>query len=286
MSNRLRNVCFTLNNWTDDERADVVRFAGLDYVSYLIFAEETGESGTPHLQGYFEMTKQLSLSTLKKIPGLERAHLEKANGSAADNLKYCTKERPLDFTAGEPKNPGKRTDMIELAEAITVKKMKLQEIADQYPVKLILHSKGIMALRALQIKPYNDGPKMVIWCWGETGMGKTYWAMHYGPPEDTYIHGPEMGQWWDNYDGQGYVVKDEERGQTPIGTMLRYTDEYPMQVPYKGGFVNFRPHTIIICSPKHPKDIYGDDEMDLQTAQLLRRIKQIKHFTQRPEALV
>ena len=47
-----RNLCFTVNNYTDAERLHI-----LDHVmwSYVVVGEEIGEEGTSHLQGYGEL---------------------------------------------------------------------------------------------------------------------------------------------------------------------------------------------------------------------------------------
>ena len=110
-----RNWCFTLNNYTDEH------VAALDalhpsHVSYLLFGFETGESGTPHLQGYVQFTKKLRLTGVRKlIPG--NAHVEVAKGSADDNYKYCTKGG--DFKEyGSIKKKGDRCDLEAFKEAV------------------------------------------------------------------------------------------------------------------------------------------------------------------------
>jgi hypothetical protein len=59
---RLRNICFTLNNWTDQQYQSLM---GLD-VSYIVFGKEVGESGTPHLQGYCEFKNSTSFKSIQK----------------------------------------------------------------------------------------------------------------------------------------------------------------------------------------------------------------------------
>ncbi|AXH76021.1 MAG: putative viral replication protein [Cressdnaviricota sp.] len=83
-----RKWCFTLNNWTEDEYLSIKNYIitkGLDYV----VGKEVGENGTPHLQGYLSSKNPMMFSRLKKV--MPRAHLEKARGSNAENLKYCSK---------------------------------------------------------------------------------------------------------------------------------------------------------------------------------------------------
>ena len=84
---RLRKVCFTLNNYSEEEYTQILNsFNGMKYT----IGKEVGEEGTPHLQGYVEFGRQLSFKQLKKIN--ERAHWEKPRGNKEQNQKYCSKE--------------------------------------------------------------------------------------------------------------------------------------------------------------------------------------------------
>ena len=62
---RTRNVCFTLNNYTTADIDKGVEF-GTNKCTYLVYGEEIGELGTPHLQGYLELNDPMSFSALQK----------------------------------------------------------------------------------------------------------------------------------------------------------------------------------------------------------------------------
>jgi len=81
---RVRNWVFTLNNYSAEE---IERLAKEE--SYL-FQEETGENGTPHLQGLLCFRNPMSLSSMKKIN--ERAHWEPCKNKIA-SIQYCSKEK-------------------------------------------------------------------------------------------------------------------------------------------------------------------------------------------------
>lgn len=81
--------CFTLNNYTEEEKA------GLDAledeskrsesgINYVIYGIEVGESGTRHLQGYIEFSRRVRLSGCRKL--LPRAHFERRRGTSLQGV--------------------------------------------------------------------------------------------------------------------------------------------------------------------------------------------------------
>jgi len=98
-----KHWCFTLNNPTDDEKhllhthgEEIGLEDGDPLFSYLIFGREVGESGTPHLQGFFILSKKARIPQIKQIPGLERCHLEMARGTPTQAATYCKKDGDFD----------------------------------------------------------------------------------------------------------------------------------------------------------------------------------------------
>lgn len=81
--------CLTLNNYTEDEEKMLVEWISSN--SSAILGREVGESGTPHIQGYFELKTKLRFTALKKVPCMARCHLEEAKGNKEQNEKYCSK---------------------------------------------------------------------------------------------------------------------------------------------------------------------------------------------------
>lgn len=79
--------CFTLNNYSDiDIRAICINFKGLDWC----MAEEVGEEGTPHLQGYVEHRRRCR--PIEKYGLNKSIHWEKAKKNREVNVDYCNKE--------------------------------------------------------------------------------------------------------------------------------------------------------------------------------------------------
>lgn len=86
---RPENPCtkwfFTLNNHTDDEVFQLIEFCKNRTKNYA-FQEERGESGTPHLQGCFQLKSKCRLEGVKKL--LPRAHWEHTKLQKASEW-YC-----------------------------------------------------------------------------------------------------------------------------------------------------------------------------------------------------
>lgn len=79
-----RNWAFTLNNYKEVDINRLTSFGG-EYV----FQEETGENGTPHLQGLLIYKNAVSFNSVKKL--IPRAHIEKCKNKNA-SIRYCSKE--------------------------------------------------------------------------------------------------------------------------------------------------------------------------------------------------
>lgn len=77
---------------------------------------------------------------------------------------------------------------------------------------------------------------------------------------DSKFWKPGDYKWFDGYDGQPIVILDDYRGEYPLQMFLKLCDRYSMQVPVKGGFVNWGPKKIYITSNLHPNDWYPDED--------------------------
>lgn len=112
-----RHWIFTLNNYTEDD----VQACHLlkDHVNVIVVAKETGESGTPHLQGTIGFKDQMRKSTVRKFFN-GRAHWEVSNAQAPE--VYCLKEPPI--IKVDNRAPGIRTDLTNAMLAATSGKSK------------------------------------------------------------------------------------------------------------------------------------------------------------------
>lgn len=122
MPNGCKNWCFTLNNPTDVDNAhiaDLINTAdGL--VSYLVVGREVGNSGTPHLQGYVQFSRRVSLARCKRLIS-DRAHFEVSRGTPLEASNYCKKDGDFNEYGQLGGSQGKRTDWEKLKDFVLEK---------------------------------------------------------------------------------------------------------------------------------------------------------------------
>lgn len=85
---RVRNWCFTLNNYTDE---DISTLTSLTDAQYMFEQEIAPTTGTEHLQGFIIFKNPRTITGLKRI--LRSAHWEEMKGTIDQNILYCTKEK-------------------------------------------------------------------------------------------------------------------------------------------------------------------------------------------------
>lgn len=270
MSSQARAYCFTLNNPDEDEV--LVPQTWPDNYNYLVYQVEEGTEGTRHLQGYINFKNPVRFESFRKyFPG-ERAHIERAKGTAKQNRAYCTKtegrvDGPWEF--GDMPEQGKRNDLLAMKADLDAG-ASLQQISEDYTGLFLRYSRGIKEYRTLHFQHSNEA-KTVKCYWGSTGVGKTRKCYEEHP--DAYWKTRSVGtsQWWDGYDGQSTIVIDEFYGWFPWDFLLRLTDRYPLQLECKGGSVPCAATTIIFTSNKHPREWYPNSKYEWNALNPLKR---------------
>lgn len=274
---RSKYVCFTLNNYTSAEVEAFDRW-GQAYCTYYTYGREVGESGTPHLQGYFELATARRFQTLKRTftaLGLDRLHFENRMGNSDQAAEYCHKEgNYTEFGHRSKSRQGKRTDLDNLREDL-LQNLPLQEIAQTHFASFIRYQRGINAFRSI-LAPERNWEMEVRVYWGKTGTGKT--RRVYEESEGRAVYSHPGGPWFDGYDQQEIVLFDEFTGSYfALPYLLRLLDRYPMRVPIKGGFVSFVPRIIYITANYAPEAWYTNAKPE-HVAALMRRLTDILFF--------
>lgn len=228
MPGKLRNVCFTLNNYTD---AQIETIKEID-CNYMVFGEEIGESKTPHLQGYIEFPNSRSFASIKS--DLYNAHIEARRGTAKQASDYCKKEDFEPYEKGEISNQGKRSDIVALYEKVKEGVPDI-ELQDALPSAYMKYYKAVDRVRiniSREDKVWK--PVKVTVLVGPTGVGKSRKAREIDPDLYNVSYGEKL--WWDGYDGQKTILLDDFYGWIRYGHLLNLLDGYPFNLPIKGGF--------------------------------------------------
>lgn len=250
MGQRSRAWAFTINNFEDEDKK---KLCDLD-CQYIVFGEERGEEGTPHLQGYVYFKTLKSLKQLKKV--VERGHYEVAKGSAEQNRVYCTKDGEfvergeMPFTAGQPSaaERNKRLRDAPLNELVESGELAMNQVPVIKKARIILAQEGDSVET-----PHCKG----VWIHGPPGTGKSHYARETYP--GLYIKA--QNKWWDGYQGEKVVLLDDY--DTPmLGHHLKiWADKWKATGEIKGGTVNLKHELFIITSNKTPQEIWPDDDM-------------------------
>jgi hypothetical protein len=277
---RSRRFQFTVNNYP---KKDMKRFhalaESLESHRYICYGLETAETtGTPHIQGYIELTQAQRFTFLqnyfdfKRNGKLLQFHVEVANGTAEDNKKYCKKDGDF-YEFGEPATQGSRTDLREIKEAVKANPKDLPRIIDEM-------ANNQQQLRyAESLQPYyfqhrspDIAPK-VYWIYGQTGVGKT--SLVYRSFTD--ICSVSDGHW----PGTGYrqneclLFDDFREGNIGFEQLLKIADRYPYDLQVKGGFIPLNSPYIVFTSPQAIDDSFTFAGGCENLLQLKRRLTEI-----------
>lgn len=273
---------FTLNNPTEEEQETLrsqvqTRLPDSSVeLTYLSFSREVGENGTPHLQGYLELSRRLRRRTISSLFG-PRLHLERRRGTQAEAITYCKKDQadgtPADWEEhGErtTQTPGRRTDLDTIKEFIDDGHSE-RDLAEEHFSKWVVYRRSFAKYKEL-ITPNGIRANLKVYVlWGEPGTGKTRYVYEKYP--DVFSVPSSNLQWFDGYNGEATVLFDDYRGTGDESDLLKLLDIYPMQVPVKGGFTHWRPSRIFITSNLQPP--FGHDAIGAPLARRLHHTLRI-----------
>lgn len=262
--NRGKAWCFTTNGYTREDEELLKRLVSDSVATYLVYGREgKGEGETPHLQGYIEFGSKRAFSRVRASlpPG---THIERRQGTAAEAAAYCKKEGDF-YEAGRISRQGRRSDLEVIREEIKEGASELQ-IADNHFAQWVQYRRSFAEYRNLL---HLDRPKPVPFIhvlWGPSGVGKSRYVRHMHPDESIWNWGGD--RWFDGYNGQSVALFDDFDGTgLEFRMLLRVLDRYELQVPVKGGFVDWKPRRIYITSNRDPRFWFQGED----SAPLLRR---------------
>lgn len=124
-----KNWCFTLNNWTSEEKQSIIQLIP-DQIKYVMFSEEVAPTtGTPHLQGYLQLVKKNKMSAVSKL--IPRARLETAKGTPSQNRSYIGKSNPVQ-EFGNSITTGDRSDIEALKDTVKSGVLSLKRLREEH----------------------------------------------------------------------------------------------------------------------------------------------------------
>lgn len=265
---RSRSYVYTLNNYTEEEESAVQGIPA----TYHVYGRETGDSGTPHLQGFIYFKLQKSLSAVKKL--IPRAHLEVARDVGCA-IPYCKKDgdyweqgtAPIGAigkkcTTAERAEKNKRLRTEPLQDLVDSGEINIKEVPLLKKARTILAQEG-SALTALDTRG--------LWFYGPPGVGKSHKARNDYP--DAYIK--PQNKWFDGYLGQDAIILDDFDCKE-LGHYLKiWTDKWSCSGEIKGGTVSLRHTVFVVTSNYHPDELWEGHMLDA----IKRRFK-ITHFSE------
>lgn len=290
---RVRNFCVTVNNF---QECTVEDFKKETLISYGILGEEIGESGTPHLQGYLQLTKPQTISAFqKKLQKLGiKCALFIAKGTLEQNETYCTKEDGTIHEWGTPKAAGTRTDLADIRDMIKEEKTD-EDILAEYPGDWFRYRKSFNAYRKIcenkkilnaireemkdvKLKPWQDkaisklmnqDDRKVLWVIdpiGNTGksfLSKWLAAMH-GAFEITSGATKDIAF---AYNRQEIVVFDFSRQKEDFvnySVIEDFKNGRIFSPKYESATIRFKPAKVIVFSNWEPdKSQLSEDRWDI-----------------------
>jgi len=137
-----RRWCFTLNNYSVAESERCAAFLVGDRCVYGVVGRETGEAGTPHLQGFLILTAPQRLSFLRSNLS-DRAHYEVARGTSKEASDYCKKDGFFSEFGEVPVEQGRRTDIERFRSWVEDQgcRPSQREIAREFPSLFLRYPK-------------------------------------------------------------------------------------------------------------------------------------------------
>ena len=192
----------------------------------------------------------------RKLLGNTAPHLEPRKGTHDQALKYCQKEETripggiVHQYGDEPIGQGTRTDWLAVKQCID-DGGGYSRLAESHFGLLIRYERGLISY-AQRSAPKRSEPPLVYYFWGPTETGKSRAAWSFAP-ERTFsvpIGSTNGAVWFDGYDSSQHdvVILDDYYSNYKYTYLLQLLDRYPLQVPVKGGFVNFNSSIIVITS--------------------------------------
>lgn len=254
---KARLWCFTIQ--LGDDPVELPSLTNWPDALAICFQEELAPTTNQrHLQGVVRLNRPFSLRMLKDALN-GAAHWEICRSLKA-SLDYCRKDASRipggsSLDVGDWGHQGKSSSGSKLdALGIELNNNSSMTQADlargEYFSVFARHPNIIAAFRSATLPPRDRTvPHKCVLVYGKSGLGKSYYAAETYP--DAYRK--PGGKWFEGYSGQSVVLMEDFVGaDMPLKDWVRVVDPYPLQVEFKGGFVQLVSTTTVITSNHAP----------------------------------
>ncbi len=270
--------CWTWNNPSvTGEQLKAALETWEDHV-YSVFQKEIGVQGTPHFQGYTEFSKRKIFTNVTRMH--PQFFWQQRKGTQKQARDYCMKSGRIEdyvevgtFTECVP---GQRSDLNEVVEKVKLGK-RHRDLLEDHGATMSRYPKGIQWISSLAIKPRDkEHPPEVDLYYGPPDCGKS--RKVHDNNDDLFCNPIGQGGWYDGYEGHEQAIFEDFAGKashTSLVDFLRVLDRYPVQVPVKGGFVQWRPTHIFVTTNVHPSKWWDYTDRRPQYRALQRRFTRV-----------
>lgn len=246
---RSNKVCFTLNNYTEEECQALQRslqdLSAKSNLAFAIVGKEIAPSGTPHLQGYIRLlpkflkAKDGIVSKWRSlIPSLARAHMESAHGTDLDSKTYCSKDGDVLIELGSSETQTPAQKLVDLTSMAAVKESNPDMyIRNYFQLKKITLGNFLASttptpmtmLRWWQLEVmklvYTQTRRQILYVHDSVGnVGKSQLATHYDAILGDKVYIVQGGRSVDN----AYALMQHICEKTEFPELVIF--DYPRQV--------------------------------------------------------
>lgn len=288
---RARDWCFTDNNPVVSAEELTELFSSNSKVKYASWQLERGLEGTPHFQGYVEMTNVATLAAMKKL--LPRAHWETRKGSREAARAYSMKEDsresgPWEF--GEwlaPVGQGTRSDLSEVRDLVLAGGKTKRDVLMEFPEVLAKYPRFIdtclneslkgtvnpitdfeprqWQAKVLEMVDMDPDARQVLWVYDPKGnTGKTYLAKYLVQEKGAfYCNGGRNVDLLYAYQGEKIAIFDYVRDSEQYvgyGPIEQIKNGLLFSSKYESGMKSFPvPHVIIFANFQPDRSKMSED---------------------------
>lgn len=274
-------------------------WSGCKFAIYQL--ERADSTGQLHYQGYIVLLRSQRFNWVKKLfsrnLGRDTVHVEQARGNHGECIDYCSKEQtrvdgPWEFGSRAVVGQGKRSDLEIVREKLD-SGTSVNQIAREHFSAWVKYRGAFADYAALlrsrvaaakyQLKDFTEPALNLVaspvWLiWGDTGCGKTAWALaHFKNPclcrhlEDLRSYDPEVHD--------GIVFDDLGFMHVPFQQVLNLVDfEYETTVHARYQNIKIPAGTPRLFTYNEPFALTPKDATEQQIKAIERRVS-VKHIS-------